>query len=287
MNFFAKSRGLWITVSVIVLLLGVEVGFSFWQWDWLREDTVSAAIRNVGLVMAATIALPLAVWRGIVADKQSTAAQEGLRNERYQKGAEMLGSEVLSVRMAGIYALQRLAEEYPEEYHVQIMQLFCAFVRYPIRDELYENQINKKGVSPLKREDVEAVMQAIGRRNRERIAIEQKAEFYVELQHANLYRMFLFDVNLSGSMCHGTDFSKTTLVYANLSNVSLRHTNLSEADLEDANISGADFRQVRGLTQKQLNQARAYKSSRPRLEDSFDAETGEELKWEGGQGLPL
>ena len=114
MRFFAKSRGLWITVSVIVLLLGIEVGFSFWKWDWLREDTVSAAIRNnVGLVMVATIALPLAVWRGVVADKQSTAAQEGLRNERYQKGAEMLGSEILSVRMAGIYALQRLAEEDP------------------------------------------------------------------------------------------------------------------------------------------------------------------------------
>ena len=64
--------------------------------------------------MVATIALPLAVWRGVVADRQSTAAQEGLRNERYQKGAEMLGSEILSVRMAGIYALRHLAEEISE-----------------------------------------------------------------------------------------------------------------------------------------------------------------------------
>ena len=37
MRFFARSRGLWITVSVIVLLLGIEVGFSFWKWDWLRR----------------------------------------------------------------------------------------------------------------------------------------------------------------------------------------------------------------------------------------------------------
>ena len=29
------------------------------------------------------------------------------------------------------YALQRLAEEHPERYHIQIMRLFCAFVRNP------------------------------------------------------------------------------------------------------------------------------------------------------------
>ena len=43
----------------------------------------------------------------------------------------MLGSEVLSVRLGGIYALQRLAEEWPDQYHIQIMRLFCAFVRLP------------------------------------------------------------------------------------------------------------------------------------------------------------
>ena len=47
----------------------------------------------------------------------------------------MLGSEVLSVRLGGIYALQRLAEEEPKQYHVQIMRLFCAFVRNPTKDE--------------------------------------------------------------------------------------------------------------------------------------------------------
>ena len=51
----------------------------------------------------------LAVWRSIVAERQADTAQQSLLNERYQKGAEMLGNEVLSVRMGGIYALGRLA----------------------------------------------------------------------------------------------------------------------------------------------------------------------------------
>ena len=58
---------------------------------------------------AGLIALPLALWRGHVAEQQANAAQQSLRNERYQKGAEMLGSEVLSVRLGGIYGLQQFS----------------------------------------------------------------------------------------------------------------------------------------------------------------------------------
>ena len=39
----------------------------------------------------------------------------------------MLGSESLSVRLAGIYSLEWLAKEDPEQYHIQIMQSFCSF----------------------------------------------------------------------------------------------------------------------------------------------------------------
>ena len=86
--------------------------------------------RNVGLMIGGAVALVFAVWRSWVAHKQADTARQGLLNERYQKGAEMLGNNVLSVRLGGIYALERLAAEHPEQYHVQIMKLLCAFVRY-------------------------------------------------------------------------------------------------------------------------------------------------------------
>ena len=70
----------------------------------------------------------------------------------------MLGNDVLSVRLGGIYALQRLAEEYPEQYHIQIMQLFCAFARHPTEDQVLESRrIQGESIPPL-REDVEAIM---------------------------------------------------------------------------------------------------------------------------------
>ena len=63
---------------------------------------------------AAGVGLPLAIWRTKTADRQADTAQQSLLNERYQKGAEMLGNSALAVRMGGIYALQRLAEDHPE-----------------------------------------------------------------------------------------------------------------------------------------------------------------------------
>ena len=140
----AHSFGAAVVAAVAVVAAGV--GFTAWQWDWLHgsdtETTASTTLRNMGLLIAGGLAIVFAAWRGWVAERQSDTARRqadtsqgqadtayrGLLNERYQRGAEMLGSEVLSVRMAGIYALQRLAEEHPEQYHIQVMQLLCAFV---------------------------------------------------------------------------------------------------------------------------------------------------------------
>ena len=46
----------------------------------------------------------------------------------------MLGNDVLSVRLGGIYALEHLAREHPDQYHLQIVKLLCAFVRNPPRE---------------------------------------------------------------------------------------------------------------------------------------------------------
>ena len=111
------------------------LSWRFWEELGDDEESLSTTVRNLGLVIAGAIALPLAIWRSIVAQRQASTAQRDLLNQRYQQGAEMLGSEVLTVRLGGIYALQRLAEEHPKQYHIQIMRLLCAFMRHPITGE--------------------------------------------------------------------------------------------------------------------------------------------------------
>ena len=243
----------------------------FWDlivfWEWLSGgESGSTTIRNIALVAAGLIALPLATWRGVVANRQANTAQQGLLNERYQKGAEMLGSEVLSVRLGGIYALQRLAEEWPDQYHIQIMRLFCAFVRLPTRDQSLESgqAVIEPGTLLGIRQDVEAVMQMIGSRAKSRITLERIADFKLDLRGADLPTAQFLDADLSNAMFHNsnlsganfanTDLTGSFLIYSDLSQAQfhkvtftgtrLGSANLSGALLQDADLSGKNFYNV-------------------------------------------
>ena len=135
----------WIAAIAAVLVIGGLLSWRF--WDDLADDreSLSTTIRNLGLVIGGIIAMLLAVWRSRVAERQANTAQQSMLNERYERGVEMLGSDVLSVRLGGIYALERLASEHPQQYHVQIMKLACAFVRHPTKDANFPRATGGRG----------------------------------------------------------------------------------------------------------------------------------------------
>ena len=320
-------------------------------WDWVRgfwcwvvtgpngRESGSTTIRNVGLVIGGLIAIPLALWRSIVAyrqaetaqrqaetaQRQAEIAQRGLVNERYQKGAEMLGSNVLSVRLGGIYALQRLAKEDPKQYHVQIRKLFCAFVRYPVQHK------TKSAERKTLDEDVQAIMEILGDPDIARPELEKSAPFILDLRGANLRYGWLGESNLAGVNFEGADLTGASLAAAQLSPVllflpsiseeqpiraNLTDANLTGTDLTVANLGGANLRgvnltdanltdtdltagrvfdisvgllnqpdfppvQTEGLTQAQLDQARADPKRPPKLQGVLDAKTKKPLVWRG------
>ena len=227
------------------------VVLSIMFWEWLSSgESGSTTIRNIALVTVGLIALPLAIWRGVVANRQANTAQQGLLNERYQKGAGMLGSEVLSVRLGGIYALQRLAEEWPDQYHIQIMRLFCAFVRLPTRDQnlVSGRAVIEPGTTLGIRQDVEAVMQMMGSRAKSRITLERIADFKLDLRgadlptaqflDADLSNALFYNSNLSGANFANTDLTDCFLIYSDLSRAQFYNVNFTRTGLRSANLSG-------------------------------------------------
>ena len=220
-----------IITSGFVLLAVASVMVAFVFWDWLGSN--SATLRNVVLVAAAVAALPLALWRSRIAERQVNTAQRGLLNERCQKGAEMLGSAVLSVRLGGIYALQSLAEEHPGQYHVRVMRLFCAFVRSPPGDRLLAAK--QVGAGPEIRQgmwqDTEAITEIIQCRSAAVVAIEREAGFVLDLRGANPTMAWFMGADLAGAYFH----------WAKLSNANFEDANLSGAHFDFADLSGATF----------------------------------------------
>ena len=326
----AGGASFWVGLAAALLIAEVALTVRF--WDWLSVGaSPSETIRNLGFIVAGSIALPIAIWRGIVADRQARAAriqsetslrqtetaQRSLLNERYQKGAEMLGGEVLSTRLAGIYALRRLAEEHPEQYHVQAMELLCAFARHPAKDaqveadleEFDDDEDGKSGQRRL-RADVEGAIRVIAFRGDEGIALERREDYrlylrnaklsYLENRDAQLARAWLSNADLSHSNLRRGDFTGARLRNANLSdaklwNATLRGANLRDADLRGADLTGADlsnldmsevdFQSSSGgktlVTQRQLDRACADPDNPPKLEGVVDAETGKALAWRG------
>ncbi len=296
-----RPDGFWVTVVILAALVAGAVlaivaiqrpGFRNWL---IADESGSTTIRNIGLLIAAAIAMVLAVWRSRVAGRQAATAERGLLNERYQKGAEMLGSDVLTVRLGGIHALLNLAGEHTGQYHVQIMRLFCSFVR-----DLPPFEIT--------REDAEAVMDAIGARSKRHLRLERGAKYWLNLRGADLIRASLEGANLSSedlpvegedvwpnrtyTDLSGAHFFDANLESANLKNADLSGTDLSSAnlsgvDLTGTNLSGAKFsysgeNPARGLTQSQLDNAWPQIDDPPNLEGVVDAETDKPLVWNWG-----
>ena len=262
-------------------------------WDALNaNESSSATVRNLALVISVVIALPLAIWRSMVAARQAETAYRGLLNERYQKGSEMIGSNVLSVRLGGIYALRRLAEEHPEEYHVQIMRLFCAFVRHPV--DKYDLQseealaVTERGESDEEnqygveshRPDIYAIMEAIFQTDKRRIELEIRSKFRLDFRGASLNRLVWDDfttINLRGADLSHTDMSGISFAFHEF--VYDRKIEFSGVSLYRTNLSGTNLCGVKGLTQRVLDLAFSHPERPPYLRGLIDARTNEELLW--------
>ncbi len=198
---------------MIALLFFVGAILSYQYWGWLTSppESGSTTIRNIVLVLAGFVALILALWRGAIGERQAAATEQAVLDGRYQRGIEMLASDSLSARLGGIYSLRNLAESQPEQYHIQVMRVFCAFVRHPPsydseeaerdsgRAEAEANPRQHVHGRPRARADVQAVMDAIGSRGELGIAIESASGFLIDLNGADLSWAYLEKAELSNA----------------------------------------------------------------------------------------
>lgn len=308
----------WFVLSVL-LVLGLAATLSPLFWgelsgsDSQNPDSIGSTIRNVILIVGAVLALPLAVWRGKVAENQVKATQESVNaahqaiaNQRFQAAADMLGHDLNAVRLGAIKTLITLSGEAPSRFYVDAATLLTEFVRNPPGHDAVDVAQNYGGRGYNIREDVMAILQFIGSRSNDEIELEQTLD----------YRMDLNNAKLQGLVLEGSNFSRVIFAGAYFTNSNLRSVNFSSADLSScrfqgtfwadaclrgAALSGSNFtgwsfdeagsyrqRQqdydaliAKGLVQRQLDEARDDQNNPPRLRDVRDASTGEPLSWHG------
>ena len=216
--------------------------------------------RDLIAIVLAFLGLLLLSWRSFSADKQARASQEQVKlattqlqttqqdalDARYQRIADMLGSDTISTRVGGIYSLKQLMGTHPQQYHVPGMELLCSYIRTPPSDTSLSADVLNKAL----REDVQAAMNVVGSRDQKSIAIEEKAQFKIHLERVDLSYIKLNNVNLSKARFEGANFSNADLKGVNMLGTVLDMANFTEASIDDSNLSwgffqGAEFKRCR------------------------------------------
>jgi hypothetical protein len=196
--------------------------------------------------------------------------EEGKLTERFSKAVELLGSDKLDIRLGGIYALERIAQDSLKD-HWTVMEVLTAFVREQSRKE-YRGYIPSLSASSSSidiieddltlREDIQAALTVIGRREWSKVERPHQELNLMQaflgkaiLIDANLRNANLFKTNLQQSILFRTDLRKAILADAILIGADLNYAKLNGTNLQSALLHRADLRTSTGLSWEQISKA--------------------------------
>ncbi|MEP0873901.1 pentapeptide repeat-containing protein [Trichocoleus desertorum AS-A10] len=163
--------------------------------------------------------------------KNAVLTEERLITERFAKAIELLGSKETEIRIGGIYALERIANDSPKDYW-QIIEVLAAYVRerapWPPKpsSEIEETITDSENYKVPT--DIQATLSVLGRRKHSYGLPEEP--YSIDLEKTNLR-----GVTLNSD----TKFQKANFSKANLQEAKLLGTKLQEAFFINADLRGA------------------------------------------------
>jgi uncharacterized protein YjbI with pentapeptide repeats len=198
---------------------------------------------------------------------QPARHQEQRLDERLARATDQLGAmhtggygKHLEVRLSGIYALERIAQESPPEYWA-VMDLLTAYARanpshgaVPAIDlETVFTVLKRRSKSYGRGEDQPLNLRAVEFRSAPLgdINLAGAILMQADLSQANLARADLRQAKLTGARLGKAVLTGTLLAGADLRGADLQEADLRQADLTGANLQGADLSGV-DLTQAVL-----------------------------------
>ena len=176
-------------------------------------------------------------------------SREGQITERFTRAVDQLGASdqsgnpAIEIRLGGIYALERIANESEKDYW-PIMEILTAYVRKNSNVETSETQDQVSF-------DIQAILMVIGRCtkfrkhrtgfNLTRTNLKNAILYECHLEHTFFNGANLEEAELSDAYLEGSDFEKANLKGAILENSHLEGADFNEADLEEAYLAHANL----------------------------------------------
>jgi hypothetical protein len=143
-----QPTGLWSIrrhiVAVVGIGLAVFAAAAGLLWLALGVPAASSADTRLNVIKIAlsvvagvggVVALVVAYRRQRIGEAAEARERVKVLNERFASACAQIGHEQPTVRLAGIYAMASLADEWLEQRHVCI-EVLCAYLRIPYEPEL-------------------------------------------------------------------------------------------------------------------------------------------------------
>jgi hypothetical protein len=205
-------------------------------WDWGKIASFVTAIAALGALVFTGVSLQQS-------RQQNQLAESGQITDRFNAAVTNLGSGTETIRIGGIYALQRIMEDSARDQPA-VMQVLTAFIR-----QAPTAPRPSAGASPAI--DIQSALTVLATRNPDN---DQRTPIDLTnagLSRENLTGAFLADAfltganlyhaNLTGAFLTGAELIDANLTGAKLTGAKLSHANLDDANFYDANLTGAEL----------------------------------------------
>ncbi|MEU3649675.1 pentapeptide repeat-containing protein [Lentzea sp. NPDC034063] len=219
-------------MAVAVLLVSAAALVVLWVWiDSLRfadlDKRATAHLEAVKVASAIAVgggglfALYLAARRQRTQELELELRREELHGrdldaaerrvtELYAKAADQLDSDKAPVRLAGLFGLDRLADDNPR-HRQMVIDLVCAYLRMP-----HSSDDVKPDAEAEEREVRLAAQRMLAKRARPDLdpvtGVPRSLAWWSEIHEFNLSRARLIDFDLSGCRLGKADFTSATFV---------------------------------------------------------------------------
>jgi len=215
-----------------------------------RFEIENASRGTLGQILSgvAVLAGLVFAWQQLGSTSRSVQiSEQGQITDRFTSAVEQLGSDNVSARLGGIYALEQIGRDSERDF-VPAMEVLAEFVR--------ESEPDGGGTptasSELRRDTV-AAMRVIARRSPEQIDLQaQQGIPCIDLADARLVRLTLpaganlsalcLDrADLSGAVLPAASFDRSDLTSASFAGSQLERTRFEGSVLFDADLSNSDL----------------------------------------------